>query len=98
MEDYCHGGDADASRTYPAQCSSLRKGGHVVLKGRPCKIVETATSSPGKHGHTKVHLVGLDLLTGRKYEDICPGSHKLEVPLVRKIEYQVYSNLYTACI
>lgn len=46
--------DSGASDTYPAQCSGLRKNGHVMLKGRPCKIVDMTTSKTGKHGHAKV--------------------------------------------
>ena len=45
-----------ASNSRPVQCSTLRKNGHVVIKGRPCKIVEMSTSKPGKHGHAKVPI------------------------------------------
>lgn len=47
-------GNAGASTTFPLQCSALRKGGYVMMKEQPCKIVEMATSAPGKHGHAKV--------------------------------------------
>ena len=55
------GGDSGASLTYPMQCSALRKNGHVVIKGRPCKIVDMSTSKTGKHGHAKVHLIATDV-------------------------------------
>ena len=49
-------GSADASLTYPKQCSALRKNEHVVIKNTPCKIVDMSTSKTGKHGHAKVFL------------------------------------------
>merc|ERR1712062_956934 len=82
------GGGSGASETYPQQCSALRKGGHVMIKEKPCKIVEMSTSKTGKHGHAKVHMVALDIFTQKKYEDICPSTHNMDVPNVTRTDYQ----------
>lgn len=81
-------GDAGAL-VYPLQCSQLRKGGYVMMKGKPCKIVDMSTSKTGKHGHAKVNMTGIDIFDGKKYEDMSPSTHNMEVPNVKRIEYNL---------
>eukprot|EP01068_Selenidium_serpulae_P019025 Selendium_serpulae@DN6503_c0_g1_i4.p3 len=78
-----------ASECVPIQAGSVRKGGHVMLKGKPCKVVEYSTSKTGKHGHAKAHIVGIDIFTGKKYEDMCPTSHNMEEPVIKRTELQL---------
>jgi len=81
--------DAGASATYPQQAGEIRKGSYLMIKGRPCKCIEVSTSKTGKHGHAKAHIVALDIFTGKKLEDLCPTSHNLDVPFVKRTEYQL---------
>jgi len=80
--------ESGASPTYPQQAGEIKKGSHLMIKGHPCKCIEVSTSKTGKHGHAKAHIVALDIFTGKKYEDLCPASHNLDVPFVKKTEYQ----------
>ncbi|XP_037944909.1 eukaryotic translation initiation factor 5A-like [Teleopsis dalmanni] len=89
LDDDFDTAESGAADRYPVQCSALRKNGYVILKGRPCKIVDMSTSKTGKHGHAKAHIVGIDIFNGKKYEDICPTSHNMDVPNIKKEEYQL---------
>ncbi len=46
--------DSDMDST-PERIGAIHKSDHVVLNGRPVKVVEVSHSKPGKHGHAKVN-------------------------------------------
>lgn len=81
--------DVGASPAYPVQCGALQKGVYVVLKDRPCRIMEINVSKTGKHGHAKATITGLDIFTSKKYEENHPTSHTVDVPNVQRTQYQL---------
>ncbi|MBI2668916.1 translation initiation factor IF-5A [Candidatus Woesearchaeota archaeon] len=70
---------------------SLKKGDTIIIDGAPCKIMDTATSRPGKHGHAKVNLTAVGILDGKKRNVVMPGHEKVEVPIIEKKSAQVLS-------
>ena len=79
--------DAGASDSYPLACGSVKKGSYMVFSGRPCKVVGYTTAKTGKHGHAKANITGIDIFTGKKYEDSLPTSHNVEVPNIKRTPY-----------
>eukprot|EP00195_Chlamydomonas_chlamydogama_P012252 CAMPEP_0202902016 /NCGR_PEP_ID=MMETSP1392-20130828/15897_1 /ASSEMBLY_ACC=CAM_ASM_000868 /TAXON_ID=225041 /ORGANISM="Chlamydomonas chlamydogama, Strain SAG 11-48b" /LENGTH=164 /DNA_ID=CAMNT_0049588693 /DNA_START=126 /DNA_END=620 /DNA_ORIENTATION=- len=82
--------DAGAALTYPVQAGLLRKNEYMLMSGTfPCKIIEVSISKTGKHGHAKCHFTGIDIFTGRKYEELVPSTLNCDVPRVTAVEYSV---------
>ena len=82
-------GDAGASDTIPIKAGSCKKGTHVMLKGNPCKVTDVSTSKTGKHGHAKINITGVDIFSGKKYQESSPTSHNLMQPVITKQDYQL---------
>ena len=81
--------DAGTATTYPIRAGEVKKGMIVCLKGKPCKVNEVTTSKTGKHGHAKAKMTGLDIFTGKKYQDISPTSHNMVAPFVKLNKFQI---------
>lgn len=84
-------GDSGAGLTFPCPCNDIRKGAHIMIKGFPCKVTDMSTSKTGKHGHAKANITAVDIFTNKKYEDIVPTSHNVDVPFVKKTEVDLIS-------
>lgn len=74
-----------------ASVSTLQKGSYVVLEGAACRVVDTQTSRPGKHGHAKVRMTAIGLVDEKKRVAVMPGHDNVEVPIIEKKTAQVLS-------
>lgn len=70
---------------------SLQKGSYIVVDGAACKVSDTQTSRPGKHGHAKVNLMAVGIIDGKKRNLVLPGHDNVEVPIIEKKTAQVLS-------
>ncbi len=70
---------------------NLKKGDTIIIDDSPCKITDTATSRPGKHGHAKVNLTAVGILDGKKRQLVMPGHDKVEAPIIEKKSAQILS-------
>ena len=79
--------DLKNADTEPIRAGEVKKGMVILLKGSPCKVVNISTSKTGKHGHAKANITGLDIFTGKKYQDMSPTSHNMTKPIVTLKKY-----------
>ena len=82
-----HQVESGAQEMMTIPVNKLKKGGYVLIEGRPCRVVDITKSKTGKHGHAKAGIAGSDIFTGRRYETHLPTSHEIEVPFVDRQDY-----------
>ena len=69
----------------------MQKGSYIVIDGAPCKVVDTQTSKPGKHGHSKIRISAVGIVDEKKRIIVLPGHDNVEVPILEKKNAQVLS-------
>jgi translation initiation factor 5A len=84
--------------TYPELAGRVKEGGYVMLKNRPCEVMEIYRCKTGKHGKGKVRFIGIDLITKKKIEGIASSQASVEVPEVTKKEYQLINISGDSCV
>ena len=82
-----HHADAGSQEYTSIPVNKLKKGGYVMIQKRPCRAIDITVSKPGKHGHAKASIIGVDIFTGRRYDTHLPTSHEIEVPFVDRQDY-----------
>ncbi|KAJ5347931.1 hypothetical protein MYU51_008031 [Penicillium brevicompactum] len=79
--------------TYSVLVSALRKNGHVVIDGRPCRLLQVSTTTEGSD------LVGEDLFIDQEIEASLPSDARVDVPTVSRKDYELVPlpNLVSKC-
>ncbi len=71
--------------------TELKVGTNVTVEGEPCAVKKIDISKTGKHGHSKVRVEAVGIISGNKKVFVIPGHERVEVPLVEKKKGQVLS-------
>ena len=71
--------------------TEVRNGTAILLDGEPCLVKSFDVSKTGKHGHAKVRVEAVSVLSGKKKVVVKPGHDKFEVPMINKRKAQVLS-------
>ena len=71
--------------------TDARVGTNIIVEGEPCTVKKMDVSKTGKHGHSKVRIEAVSILSGGKKVFVIPGHDKLEVPMVNKRKGQILS-------
>lgn len=71
--------------------TEAKVGTNIIVDGMPCTVKKIDVSKTGKHGHSKVRIEAVGIITGQKKVFVIPGGDRFEVPMVNKRKAQVLS-------
>ncbi len=71
--------------------TEIKVGTNVFVEGEPCTAKKVDVSKTGKHGHSKVRVEAVGIISGQKKIFVVPGHERVEVPIVDKRKGQVLS-------
>jgi len=71
--------------------TEAKVGSNILLEGEPYTVKKMDVSKTGKHGHSKVRIEAVGILSGNKKVFVVPGHDRLEIPSVNKNKAQVLS-------
>jgi len=71
--------------------TALHVGGYCIIDNEACVVKSMDISKTGKHGHAKVRLEAVGILSEKKKVLVVPGHERFEVPMIEKKKAQVLS-------
>lgn len=71
--------------------TEIKVGTSIIIDEVAYTVKKIDISKTGKHGHAKVRVEAVGIITGQKKVFVAPGHERFEVPLVEKRKAQVLS-------
>ena len=71
--------------------TGLRVGSYIMIDGDAYTVRSMDVSKTGKHGHAKVRMEAVGVLSGKKKVMVVPGHERFDVPMIDKRKAQVLS-------
>ena len=81
---------SDEQHVVSVLVNTLRKPGYCMIRGQPCKITEINQKCKATNkGNDRIHLVGVHMVTGKKYEDTLLATLPIDQIVVKREFYDV---------
>ncbi|HLI46998.1 MAG TPA: translation initiation factor IF-5A [Geobacterales bacterium] len=71
------------------EAGAIKEGSYIVIEDVPCRVVEVEKSKTGKHGSTKVRIVGVSIIDNSKKVLTVPSDAQVNIPIIEKKFAQV---------